>query len=318
MRADRLLSIVLLLQSRGRLAGRELARRLEVSERTLHRDMEALSAAGVPVFSVRGAQGGWELDKEWKTQVPGLDDAELGALLMVQPNMTGDSTLAAAVERALLKLTAAMPAKLRAQANLIRERLYVDNTSWNGYTEDLSALPTVQEAVYRDRRLEIDYRKGTEVVARVIDPLGLVAKASVWYLVAKRASGFRTYRLSRITRAKVLDTACDRPRDFQLQAHWIASSAQYLKRVNRYDVVLRVSSANARKIAIWSPIFVVEGQNEFDGKSRLAIKVQFEDEEQAVFVVRGLGPDAEVIEPESLRRRIVSDAAAVLNRTIAM
>ena len=109
MRADRLLSILLLLQSRGQLTGRELAKRLEVSERTLHRDMDALSAAGMPVFALRGSRGGWQLEENWRTQVPGLDEAELRALLMAQPRVLGDRKLAAAAERALGKLMASLP-----------------------------------------------------------------------------------------------------------------------------------------------------------------------------------------------------------------
>src|SRR5690349_13232169 len=116
MRADRLLSAILLLQAHGRMTGRELAKRLEVSMRTVHRDMESLSAAGVPIFALRGAQGGWQLDEDWRTQVPGLDEAELHALLMAQPRVLGDARLAATAERALGKLMAAMPASLRERA----------------------------------------------------------------------------------------------------------------------------------------------------------------------------------------------------------
>src|SRR5690348_13441982 len=141
MRADRLLSILLLLQARGQLTGRELAKHLEVSERTLHRDMEALSAAGVPVFAMRGARGGWRLEENWRTQVPGLDEAELRALLMSQPRILGDRKMAAAAERALGKLMASLPVTMRARAESIRQRLHVDTTGWRGTNEDLSMLP---------------------------------------------------------------------------------------------------------------------------------------------------------------------------------
>jgi predicted DNA-binding transcriptional regulator YafY len=113
MRADRLLSALLLLQAHGRLTSRDLAGRLEVSERTMHRDMEALSAAGVPVFAIRGSRGGWQLDEDWRTRVPGLDEAELRALLMAQPQVTGDARLVHAAERALAKLMASLPTPLR-------------------------------------------------------------------------------------------------------------------------------------------------------------------------------------------------------------
>src|SRR5690348_2476637 len=136
MKADRLLTALLLLQSRGRMTSRELAERLEVSQRTVHRDMEALSAANVPILALRGAQGGWQLDKDWRTQVPGLDKAELGALLMAQPKALGDTRLVAAAERALNKLVAALPDSMRQQAAIMRERLHVDNTGWRVSGED--------------------------------------------------------------------------------------------------------------------------------------------------------------------------------------
>src|SRR5262245_66426059 len=126
MKADRLLSTLRLLPAHARPTGRELARRLEVSGRTVHRDMEALSAAGVPVFALRGARGGWQLDDDWRTRVPGLDEAELRAMLMAQPRIVGDPRLARPAERALDKLMAALPASLREQAASIRQRLHVD------------------------------------------------------------------------------------------------------------------------------------------------------------------------------------------------
>src|SRR5687767_14095251 len=146
MKADRLLSALLLLQAHGKLAGRALAERLSVSARTVHRDMEALSAAGVPVFALRGSRGGWQLDEGWRTRVPGLDEGELSALLMAQPRVIGDARLAASAERALVKLIAALPVPMRERAASIRQRLYVDATGWHGTVQNLAALPIVQDA----------------------------------------------------------------------------------------------------------------------------------------------------------------------------
>src|SRR5215813_13479886 len=169
MRADRLLSELLLLQAHGRLTGRALAKRLEVSERTVHRDMEALSAAGVPVYALRGAQGGWQLDEDWRTQVPGLDEAELRALLMAQPRVIGDPKLAAAAERALGKLMAALPDSMRERAASIRRRLHVDTSAWRGSSDNLAALPIVQDAVARDRKLSFQYKpSGRERAERIV------------------------------------------------------------------------------------------------------------------------------------------------------
>src|ERR1700744_5246085 len=150
MKSDRLLSALLLLQAHGRLSSRELAERLEISQRTAHRDMEALSAAGVPIVALRGARGGWELEKGWRTKVPGLDEAELRALLMAQPSALGDPRLIAAAERAFGKLMAAMPGGMQQQAASIRARVHIDPTGWRPAGEDVSALPVIQEALVND------------------------------------------------------------------------------------------------------------------------------------------------------------------------
>src|SRR6202021_1863749 len=150
MKSGRLLSTLMLLQAHGRLSTRELAERLEVSQRTAHRDMEALGAAGVPIVALRGAQGGWELAPGWRTRVPGLDDAELSALLMSQPSALGHPGPTAAAGRAFGKLLAAMPHKMQTQAASIRARLHIDPEGWHPSQNDLGLLPIVQEAIARD------------------------------------------------------------------------------------------------------------------------------------------------------------------------
>lgn len=228
------MSALLLLQARGQMTGRELAVKLEVSERTVHRDMEALSAAGVPVFAMRGAHGGWQLDEDWRTQVPGLDEAELRALLMAQPRSLGDKRLAAAADRAIGKVMAALPEPLRERASSIRERLYIDVTGWRGTTENLSMLAIVQDAVAQDRKLQFWYwRAGRERVERIVDPLGLVAKGSTWYLYAGTDRGNRTYRISRMEDAKLLDIPSIRPPNFNLEAAWKISAEEFRDEVNR-------------------------------------------------------------------------------------
>lgn len=228
------MSALLLLQARGQMTGRELALKLEVSERTVHRDMEALSTAGVPVFAVRGAHGGWQLDEDWRTQVPGLDEAELRALLMAQPRALGDKRLAAAADRAIAKLMAALPQPLRERASSIRDRLYIDTTGWRGTTENLSMLAIVQDAVAQDRKLTFWYwRAGRERVERTVNPLGLIAKGSTWYLYAGTDRGNRTYRISRMEDAKMLDEPSVRPPNFNLEAAWKISAEEFRDEVNR-------------------------------------------------------------------------------------
>jgi predicted DNA-binding transcriptional regulator YafY len=314
MRADRLLSTLLLLQAHGKQTGREIAARLEVSERTVHRDMEALSAAGVPVFAVRGVHGGWQLDEEWRTQVPGLNEAELHAFLMAQPRMLGDARLAAAAQRALDKLLAALPSALRERAMSIRQRLYVDTTGWCGAVENLAMLPTVQDAVARDRKLRIRYGKPDgERADRTVDPLGLVAKGPAWYLVALTPAGFRTYRVSRIEEAAILDVASARPADFDLATHWRAATEQFRESRGRFEATLRVHPSAAETIRRWRVAVPVADSDAADGF--VTLRIQFDDEEHARFAVLGFGVRATVVAPDSLRARVDADIAALIERS---
>jgi predicted DNA-binding transcriptional regulator YafY len=313
MRADRLLSLLLLLQARGRMTGREVSRRLEVSLRTVHRDMEALGAAGVPVFALRGSRGGWLLDEGWRTRVPGLDEAELQALLMAQPRVVGEPRLARAAERALEKLMAALPAPLQEQASSIRKRLFVDTTSWSGAVEDLSMLPIVQEAVSRDRRLAFRYwPAGREAKERIVEPLGLVAKGGTWYLVARTPDGFRTFRVSRMENARLLGEAFERPAAFDLEAYWRASTEELRKGRQRYEATLCVEPAAAASFQRWRASNPPPPHAGPEGW--VTLRVPFDDEEQALFVALGMGARAEVIAPASLRRRVAADHAAALER----
>lgn len=314
MKADRLMSALLLLQANGRLTGRELADRLEVSTRTVHRDMEALCAAGVPVFALRGAAGGWQLEESWRTRVPGLDEAELRALLMAQPRVLGDARLAHAAERALDKLMASLPASLREQATAMRQRLHVDATGWRGVPEDLSMLPLVQDAVARDRKLSFRYlRADRQEVERTVDPLGLVAKGGAWYLVARTPAGLRTYRVSRIAEAKLLDAPSERPADFDLAAYWKASTEELQRDRTRYAVTLRLEPRTAESLRTWETTSAVDGAAD-DADGWVTLRVHFHDEDQACFVVLGLGPRAEVVDPPSLRDRVLADLTAALER----
>ncbi len=227
MKSDRLLSALMLLQAHGRLSSREIAERLEVSERTAHRDMEALCAAGIPLIAHRGAQGGWELQKGWRTKVPGLDDAELQGLLMVQPSALGDRKLTAAAQRAFDKLMASLPTTMRAQADSIRARLHIDPTGWRPLTDDPTMLPVVQNALAQNHKLTFRYtRSDGETNSRTVDPLGIVCKQTVWYLVAQTPAGMRTYRVSRMQDAVVLALQFERPAKFDLATYWKQATAK--------------------------------------------------------------------------------------------
>jgi predicted DNA-binding transcriptional regulator YafY len=313
MKADRMMSVLLLLQARGQVTERELAEQLEVSQRTIHRDLEALSAARVPVSAVRGAQGGWQLEKGWRTRVPALEEAELRALLMAQPRALGTPRLAAAAQRALDKLMAAMPEPMKAQAAAMQQRLHVDPTGWRDRGEDLSMLSLVQDAVARDRKLSFDYtRADGERSSRTVDPLGIVSKGLSWYLVARTHKGMRTFRVSRMERVTVLAVQFERPARFDLASHWLSSTVELDSKRASYPAVLSLTPEAARRIGTWCAAKQATGAvAKTAGEGRAVLQVNFDDESEARFIVLGLGSAVRVLEPDSLREWVDSEARAI-------
>jgi len=301
MKSERLLSALLLLQAHGRVAERELAERLEVSQRTAHRDMEALCAAGIPLTAYRGVRGGWELEKGWRTRVPGLDDAELWGLLMAQPQAGGDRRLTAAARRAFDKLMASMPAAQRTQAEGIRARLHVDPTGWRPVAEDLSALPVVQDAVARDCKLTFRYtRADGKASLRTVDPLGLVAKQAAWYLVARSAEGLRTYRISRMREPVALAVRFERPGHFDLAKFWKESTASLREGKKKYMATLALREEGRTELAPWVPLRELKnGPGEWK-----TYEAEFDSAYAAKFVAMGMGARARVMGPEELVRDV--------------
>ncbi|HMG87650.1 MAG TPA: YafY family protein [Terracidiphilus sp.] len=315
MKADRLMSVLLLLQARGQVTERELAEQLEVSQRTIHRDLESLSAARIPVSAIRGAQGGWQLEKGWRTHVPGLDESEIQALLMAQPRGLGNNPrLAAAAQSALNKLMAAMPEPMKAQAAHLQQRLHVDPTGWRDTGEDLSMLAAVQDAVARDRKLTFDYTKQDgEQSSRTVDALGLVSKGLTWYLVARTSKGMRTFRVSRMRRVTVLAVGFDRPARFDLVEHWRASAAEFGRKRAGYRTILSLTSDAARSVQACCVTKAASsgdaGRKGDAGKE--VLEVDFDNEVMAQFIVLGLGSRVRVLEPASLRQRVEAEAREV-------
>jgi predicted DNA-binding transcriptional regulator YafY len=308
-------SIVLLLQVHQRLTSAALAARLEVSPRTVMRDMDALSAAGVPVQADRGPGGGWSLDRAWRTNLTGLDGSEVNALFLAQPaRVLADLGLSGAAERATVKLLASLPASQRDRASMVRERLHVDLAGWSGQRDDPSWLPVVQDAVWQDRRLSIRYRplRG-ESGDRIVEPLGLVAKGSAWYLVARSDGELRTYRVARIEHAAVLDERFERPEGFDLAASWKASSAALVERRPTYLATLRVDPRVSPWLHAWGGLWKVD-RSETAPDGRIVLDLRFEREEEALFLALGLGTLAEVVGPDGLRARLVREVAALTGR----
>jgi len=315
MKSDRLLSTLMLLQAHGRLSTREVAERLEISQRTAHRDMEALCTAGIPLIAHRGSTGGWELQKGWRTKVPGLDDAELQALLMAQPSALGDRKLTAAAQRAFDKLMASMPTSMRLQAHSIQARLHIDPTGWRPSPEDLSMLPIVQDALARDCKFTFLYtRADGELSSRTVDPLGLVCKQTVWYLIAQSSAGTRTYRISRMREVVVLALPSIRPPDFDLAAHWKQSTAALKDRHQTIATILALSDEGVASIERWCPM--VPELNHRASRTlprgwRL-FHIEFESFQQARFVVLGLGSRAAAIAPPELCKDIKAELRRML------
>lgn len=316
MRADRLLSILLLLQVHRRLTAGELARRLEVSERTIYRDMDALSAAGVPVYAERGAGGGCCLADAYRTDLTGLSDGEVRALFLAGPGrLLADLGLRGAAETALVKLLAALPAPARRDAEYARQRIHVDAGGWNRPEEAVPTLPALQAAVWRERRLRFTYRRADGgAVERLADPLGLVAKGGVWYLVAAIEGEVRTYRVSRVLDAQPTDQPFVRPAGFDLAAHWERAAADFQAGLPRYAATLRADPAILPRLHHAGRFARIErvGPPEADGWYTVAIR--FETEEEAGEYALGFGPRLAVIEPPALRERVVHLAREVVAR----
>jgi predicted DNA-binding transcriptional regulator YafY len=315
MRADRLLSILLLLQIHERMTARELAQRLEVSKRTIHRDMEALGMAGVPVTAERGTHGGWTLMEGYKTNLTGLNEAEIQALFLTRPpRLLADLRLDKASDTALIKLSAALPSIFRHDADYARQRIHLDVTGWNPQKEAVPSLHTLQEAIWQERKLVFTYGQNDDEcrVERLVDPLGLVAKGSVWYLVAAVDGDVRSYRVSRIQEVKITDQPCVRPVGFDLAAFWEESSAKFKTSLPKYTATLRASSFVIPRLPYGGRFARVEhvGELEEDGWVKVAMRFQFEEE--ACEYVLSFGTQVEVLEPVELREKIVQMAQDVI------
>lgn len=314
MRADRLISILLLLQIHQRLTARALAERLEVSERTILRDMEALSGAGIPVFAERGTGGGWSLVENYRTNLTGLNEAEIQALFLTRPpRLLADLGLEKAADGAHLKLLAAIPSSARRNAEQISQRIYVDVAGWKRADEAVPCLPIIQEAVWQERKLRFSYQRGDEcAVERVVEPLGLVAKGSVWYLVAAVDGEIRNYRVSRVQTAEMLAEGFIRPADFDLATMWQRSNVEFKAKMPRYVVKVRVHPDALWRLQYAGRYSNVEHLGDAEADGWIPVQMNFQVMENACENLLGLGMQVEVIEPLELRERIVEAAQRVI------
>jgi predicted DNA-binding transcriptional regulator YafY len=292
MRASRLVSLLLVLQTRGLLTADELAEHLEVSERTVQRDVQALAAAGVPVVSIRGPAGGYRLDQGYRTRLTGLDAAEAEALFVGPAAELG---LGRELAAARLKLLASLPTELQERASRAAQLFHLDVRGWFREEDRVPHLPVLAGALWRGRRLDIRYREGAAVVTRRLDPLGLVLKAGVWYLLARRRGEERVYRVSRVVSARERPEASTRADDFDLAAAWAERSEAFERSRPSLDVTLRVPRSEVR--------YLRDARVLEDGE-RPTVVARFDGLGHAFHAVLSYGPDAEVLAPRRLRERV--------------
>lgn len=300
MRAERLLSIILLLQSHHRMTASELATQLEVSERTILRDMDALSMADIPVFSERGRNGGWGLVEGYRSNLIGLTDEEISTLVLSPSRILSDLGLGDAGEAATLKLLANLPQVRRRDADFVRQRIHVDGAPWLSQADSSTHLPKLQQSIWEDAEIQITYQKGEgNTTERTLAPLGLVAKGRIWYLIA---DDFRTYRVSRIENVSFTGKSISRPSDFDLASYWENSTKQFVSRLPRYMATLHVHKESLRFIRDWrfSHIeTITEKEDDW-----LEVIVNLEDIDSAVACVLACGGDAIVIGPSELQKTV--------------
>ena len=318
MRASRLVNLLLLLQSRGGLTAAELARELEVSVRTIHRDVEELSAAGVPIFAERGPHGGIRLVDGYRTRLTGMTADEAEALFLSGlPGPAAQLGLGTVVAAAQLKVMAALPPELRSRASRLVQRYHLDAAGWFQASEPVPHLATLAAAVWDGRLVRIVYRRGGEDVDRTVGPLGVVLKGGIWYVIGTVEGQIRTYRASRVAAAEVLDDAFDRPGDFELAAYWAESSAAYERDAPRIVVDVRIAEDRLWRISNVIGHAVLDAaerstDGEAPGMVRLRMSLDYPDEVPGQLLA--VGPNLEVIGPPEVRERVIKLADLVAAR----
>ncbi|REK71423.1 helix-turn-helix transcriptional regulator [Paenibacillus paeoniae] len=316
MRAGRLVSIVLLLQSEGKLTSKQLAERLEVTERTVLRDMEELSGAGVPVYAERGPQGGWLLTEGYRSSLTGLHSDELTALLLSsQGEALSDLGQRQSLEAGLRKLLAATTDTARRNAELVRSKIHIDGAGWHAEKygkEQHPLLPIVQEAVWEERELRIAYERDGAVTDRVLRPLGLVAKRNVWYVVAwTEEEEIRTFRISRFRSAELLLGGFRPPESFNLAAYWERSLAEFKVQLPRYPAVIRLKPNLMRRLESERYVLSVRPEAEKDAEGWTKADVEFETLESACQIMMSYGAGMEALEPAELRKMVIDEIEAL-------
>lgn len=320
MRADRLLSMLMLLQTRGQMTAQALADELEISVRTVYRDIDALSMAGIPVYAERGPGGGCALLDNYRTTLTGLTEDEVRTLLMLSSLAPlADLGLGDEFKTALRKLIAALPAQFSAAEAHVRQRIHLDFAQWASTGERVPHLQTLHQAVWEDRRVHLTYQRPFPLADEVdwnLAPYGLVAKAGTWYLIAARRGHVNPYRISRITRAALTADRFDRPADFDLVTFW--RQWCQITEHNRpvYPVTLRIAPALLPLLPLYLGDQVpdqIRCADPPDADGWVTLTLTFESLEIARHRILGLGRAVEVLTPEALRLSVIDFAQQIVD-----
>ena len=306
MRADRLLSILLLLQNRGKMTSRELANTLEVSERTVFRDMEALSASGVPVFAERGREGGWMLTEGYRTSLTGMKPKEIASLLLsADVSLLSDLSIHEDFSSAVRKLEAVSSPHTSNPAAYLSQRIHVDGASWHPSDEKYPFLSVLQDALWEDRKVKITYDLNNDPQTRLINPLGLVAKRGVWYVVAEREGELRTYRVSRLVKAEATNEYFQRPDSFDLKSYWEQSTIAFKASLPRYPAKLLVKAHVLKEFQRERFVTVTNIEQTTDSEW-VNVEVEFNTVDSACRIVLSFSPSVIVTSPQELKEKLLS------------
>jgi len=319
VRASRLVTLLFTLQRLRGATAAALARELEVSERTIYRDVAALSAAGVPLWTEPGRGGGIRLVDGWRTRLDGLTAQEAAAIFAVgAPQVLAELGMSAALAGAQAKLLATLPAELQAHARGVAERFHLDAPGWFHTPQQVTQLAAVAEAVWEQQRLRIGYRRRRDVVERTVDPLGLVLKAGTWYLAAGVDDTVRTYRVDRISAAEPTGARFERPERFDLAEWWAGAAGRFESQMLRTTVRLRVGPRGLKILPHAADhdaaLKAIAHAGPPDAEGRRELELDVESIAVAAGQLTALGGEVEALEPEELRTALRSAGAALVAR----
>jgi len=315
MRADRLIHIMVLLQNNIKMTTKELANELEVSERTILRDMDALSSSGFPIVSERGTTGGWRLMDHFRSQLSGVKIEDMKALFILPSEkmleQLGVQTFSGDIRQ---KLLATLPDSAKLEAKHYLEKIYIDTDTWKPSNESNNVLITAQQALWENKKLSIKYQKANgECSSRIIYPLGLVAKGSVWYVVAMNEQDeYRSFKLSRISEAELLYEEFTRPEHFSLSQYWKESKLQFTEALPLFKVEVLAHPTILARLTFTDKFVKKVAVNEQSDDHMVPVTLSFNTEQEAISYVLGFGGAMKIVQPAYLIEKVMEQVKAIV------